>query len=226
MLITLFRTLILYILIIFTMRVIWKTSNRRIAACELVITILLSEIIVIPMQDTEIPLVNTLIPVFVLSGFEMLVSFIGMKSIKFRSVMQGNPVCHSQRLSSTPRSSESLGLQQTTLRRLCAKKIFFDISEVQYAIVETDGTLSVLLKKENQPATKSALKINTPKSSLPCIVISDGRIIKTDFAECNTDSDKIKAILKDKHLNEEDVMLMTLDKDGNINMCSKKDKEK
>ena len=104
-------------------------------------------------------------------------------------------------------------------------KDIFDISEVQYAIVETDGTLSVLLKKENQPATKSELKINTPKSSLPCIVISDGRIIKTDFAECNTDSDKIKAILKDKHLNEEDVMLMTLDKDGNINIL-KKDKEK
>ena len=105
------------------------------------------------------------------------------------------------------------------------RKDIFDISEVQYAIVETDGTLSVLLKKENQPATKSELKINTPKSSLPCIVISDGRIIKTDFAECNTDSDKIKAILKDKHLNEEDVMLMTLDKDGNINIL-KKDKEK
>lgn len=92
---------------------------------------------------------------------------------------------------------------------------------MQYAIVETDGTLSVLLKKENQPATKSELKINTPKSSLPCIVISDGRIIKTDFAECNTDSDKIKAILKDKHLNEEDVMLMTLDKDGNINILKR-----
>ena len=92
MLITLFRTLILYILIIFTMRVLGKRQIGELQPAELVITILLSEIIVIPMQDTEIPLVNTIIPVFVLSGFEMLVSFIGMKSIKFRSVMQGNPV--------------------------------------------------------------------------------------------------------------------------------------
>lgn len=92
MLITLFRTLILYILIIFTMRVLGKRQIGELQPAELVITILLSEIIVIPMQDTEIPLVNTLIPVFVLAGFEMLVSFIGMKSIKFRSVMQGNPV--------------------------------------------------------------------------------------------------------------------------------------
>ena len=200
MLITLFRTLILYILIIFTMRVLGKRQIGELQPAELVITILLSEIIVIPMQDTEIPLVNTLIPVFVLSGFEMLVSFIGMKSIKFRSVMQGNPVI--------------------VIRdgKLNAKKL----KELRFT---TDDLAEALRKKENQPATKSELKINTSKSSLPCIVISDGRIIKTDFAECNTDSDKIKAILKDKHLNEEDVMLMTLDKDGNINIL-KKDKEK
>ena len=70
MLITLFRTLILYILIIFTMRVLGKRQIGELQPAELVITILLSEIIVIPMQDTEIPLVNTLIPVFVLAGFE------------------------------------------------------------------------------------------------------------------------------------------------------------
>ena len=225
MLITLFRTLILYILIIFTMRILGKRQIGELQPAELVITILLSEIIVIPMQDTEIPLVNTLIPVFVLSGFEMLVSFIGMKSIKFRSVMQGNPVIVIRDGKLNAKKLKELRFTTDDLAEALRKKDIFDISEVQYAIVETDGTLSVLLKKENQPATKSELKINTPKSSLPCIVISDGRIIKTDFAECNTDSDKIKAILKDKHLNEEDVMLMTLDKDGNINIL-KKDKEK
>ena len=225
MLITLFRTLILYILIIFTMRVLGKRQIGELQPAELVITILLSEIIVIPMQDTEIPLINTLIPVFVLSGFEMLVSFIGMKSIKFRSVMQGNPVIVIRDGKLNAKKLKELRFTTDDLAEALRKKDIFDISEVQYAIVETDGTLSVLLKKENQPATKSELKINTPKSSLPCIVISDGRIIKTDFAECNTDSDKIKAILKDKHLNEEDVMLMTLDKDGNINIL-KKDKEK
>ena len=221
MLITLFRTLILYILIIFTMRVLGKRQIGELQPAELVITILLSEIIVIPMQDTEIPLVNTI----VLSGFEMLVSFIGMKSIKFRSVMQGNPVIVIRDGKLNAKKLKELRFTTDDLAEALRKKDIFDISEVQYAIVETDGTLSVLLKKENQPATKSELKINTPKSSLPCIVISDGRIIKTDFAECNTDSDKIKAILKDKHLNEEDVMLMTLDKDGNINIL-KKDKEK
>ena len=209
MLITLFRTLILYILIIFTMRVLGKRQIGELQPAELVITILLSEIIVIPMQDTEIP----------------LVTFIGMKSIKFRSVMQGNPVIVIRDGKLNAKKLKELRFTTDDLAEALRKKDIFDISEVQYAIVETDGTLSVLLKKENQPATKSELKINTPKSSLPCIVISDGRIIKTDFAECNTDSDKIKAILKDKHLNEEDVMLMTLDKDGNINIL-KKDKEK
>ena len=225
MLITLFRTLILYILIIFTMRVLGKRQIGELQPAELVITILLSEIIVIPMQDTEIPLVNTLIPVFVLSGFEMLVSFIGMKSIKFRSVMQGNPVIVIRDGKLNAKKLKELRFTTDDLAEALRKKDIFDISEVQYAIVETDGTLP-FCTRENQPATKSELKINTPKSSLPCIVISDGRIIKTDFAECNTDSDKIKAILKDKHLNEEDVMLMTLDKDGNINILKRTRKMK
>lgn len=94
---------------------------------------------------------------------------------------------------------------------------------MQYAIVETDGVKRSTQKRKSARHKERAE--NKYSSSLPCIVISDGRIIKTDFAECNTDSDKIKAILKDKHLNEEDVMLMTLDKDGNINIL-KKDKEK
>ena len=124
--------------------------------------------------------------------------------------MQGNPVIVIRDGKLNAKKLKELRFTTDDLAEALRKKDIFDISEVQYAIVETDGTLSVLLKKENQPATKSELKINTPKS---------------DFAECNTDSDKIKAILKDKHLNEEDVMLMTLDKDGNINIL-KKDKEK
>lgn len=163
MLITLFRTLILYILIIFTMRVLGKRQIGELQPAELVITILLSEIIVIPMQDTEIPLVNTLIPVFVLSGFEMLVSFIGMKSIKFRSVMQGNPVIVIRDGKLNAKKLKELRFTTDDLAEALRKR-YFDISEVQYAIVETDGTLSVLLKKENQPATKSELKINTPKA--------------------------------------------------------------
>ena len=153
MLITLFRTLILYILIIFTMRVLGKRQIGELQPAELVITILLSEIIVIPMQDTEIPLVNTLIPVFVLSGFEMLVSFIGMKSIKFRSVMQGNPVIVIRDGKLNAKKLKELRFTTDDLAEALRKKDIFDISEVQYAIVETDGTLSVLLKKENQPAT-------------------------------------------------------------------------
>ena len=225
MLITLFRTLILYILIIFTMRILGKRQIGELQPAELVITILLSEIIVIPMQDTEIPLINTLIPVFVLAGFEMLVSFIGMKSVKFRSAMQGNPVVVISDGKLNTKQLKELRFTTDDLIEALRKKDIFDISEVQYAIVETDGTLSVLQKEEKLPATKEDLKIHPQKSSLPCIVISEGKIIKTDFGECNTDSDKIKAILKKKHLKESEVMLMTLDKDGNMNIFKKDEKK-
>ncbi len=90
MLITLIRTVILYILVLITFRILGKRQVGELQPTDLVITLLLSEILVIPMQDTQIPLINTFIPVLLLIGFEIIISVLSIKSVRFRSILQAN----------------------------------------------------------------------------------------------------------------------------------------
>ena len=92
MFITLIRTSVLYIFVIAIMRMMGKRQIGELQPTELVVTLLLSEIIAIPMQDNDISLVSAIVPVLVLVGFEILISVISLKSVKIRSIMQGNSI--------------------------------------------------------------------------------------------------------------------------------------
>lgn len=221
MLVTLVRTVILYILVLITFRILGKRQVGELQPADLVITLLLSEILVIPMQDTQIPLMNTFIPVLLLIGFEILISFCSIKSLRFRTLLQGNSVIVIR--------DGKLDQKQLTLLRFTVddlleelrKKDVFDISEVQYAIVETDGTLSVLLKPDARVPQAAALGAKEPDNGIPCVVISDGHILESEFKECNMTKQKLLALLQKKHIHLENVLLMTLDRNGNMHLIEK-----
>lgn len=221
MIITLIRTIILYVLVICTMRILGKRQIGQLQPAELVVTILLSEIMVIPMQDTQIPLINTIIPVLLLVGFEILVSFISMKSIKLRSILQGNSLIVIRNGVIDQQQLKRLRFTIDDLLEALRKKDVFDISEVLYAIVETDGTLSVMLKPENEFATKDDLGLEIDDKGLQCVVISDGKIIQSDFKDCGMNMPKLKKIINKNNINVKDIMLMTIDKNGNMNVVKR-----
>ena len=148
MLVTLLRTIILYILVLITIRVLGKRQVGELQPADLVLTILLSEILVIPMQDPEIPLVHTFIPVLLLIGFEIVISVISLKSLRFRTLLQGNSLIVIRNGVVDQKQLQRLRFTVDDLLEALRKKDVFDITTVQYAIVETDGTLSVLLKPE------------------------------------------------------------------------------
>lgn len=221
MIITLLRTVILYVLVICTMRILGKRQIGQLQPAELVVTILLSEIMVIPMQDTQIPLINTIIPVLLLVGFEILVSFISMKSIKLRSVLQGNSLVVIRNGIIDQNQLKRLRFTIDDLLEALRKKDVFDISEVMYAIVETDGTLSVMLKPENEFATKDDLGLKIEDKGLQCVVISDGKIIQSDFKDCGMSMPKLKKIINKNDIKVKDIMLMTIDKNGKMNVIKR-----
>lgn len=221
MIITLLRTIILYILVICTMRILGKRQIGQLQPAELVVTILLSEIMVIPMQDTQIPLINTIIPVLLLVGFEILVSFFSMKSIKLRSVLQGNSLIVIRNGVIDQKQLKRLRFTIDDLLEALRKKDVFDISEVMYAIVETDGTLSVMLKPEKEFAAKEDLGLKTDNKGLQCVVISDGRIIQSDFKDCGMSMSKLNKIINKNNITVKDIMLMTIDKNGNMNVIKR-----
>lgn len=226
MLIALFRSIILYLLVLITLRILGKRQVGQLQPADLVFTILLSEVMAIPMQDKEIPLINTLIPVLVLIGLEIIVSVLNLKSLKLRSLLQGHSLL-------VIRDGE---LDQAQMRRLrftlddlteeLRKKNIFDISMVQYAFVETDGTVSAMLKPEFTPATAQDVKAINKNQGLPCTVILDGVIIESSFEDCGMSMEKLEKILKKQKLKKENIMLMTLDKFGNQNIIKKEQKAK
>lgn len=221
MFVTLIRTIILYLLAIASIRVMGKRQIGELQPSELVITLLISQIISIPIQDTDIPLVNTLIPIFLLVGFEIIISVLNMKSIKFRSFMQGNPIIIINDGVLNQKLLKELRFTIDDLLEALRQKDIFDISQVQYAIVETNGQLSVLLKPDHDTVTRQDLNLEPEPQGYKCPVVIDGKIVSQDFTICNMTAGKVKSIAEKEKLKIKDIMLMTVDAVGNHTIIRK-----
>ena len=221
MFVTLIRTVILYVLAVVSLRIMGKRQIGELQPSDLVVTLLISQIISIPIQDTDIPLVNTIIPIFLLVGFEILTSVFNMKSIKFRSFMQGNPVIIINDGVLNQRLLKDLRFTVDDLLEALRQKDVFDISQVQYAVVETNGQVSVLLKADHDTITRKDLNLQHEKQGYKCPVIIDGKIIEQDFAICNMNTEKIQGITKKEKIRIHDIMLMTVDAAGNHTIIKK-----
>ena len=221
MFITIIRTVILYIMVVASVRIMGKRQIGELQPTELVITILLSEVAAIPMEDSEIPIINSVIAISLLVAFEIIISVINMKSYKFRSIIQGNSVIVIKNGEIDQKQLKSLRFTIDDLLESLRQKDIFDIEDVQYAIAETNGTLSVLLKNENKPATLKNLNIKESRSALPCLIISDGRILRKNFQDCNMTDEKLMKILSEKNSTVDSTLVLTADLYGNITLIKK-----
>ncbi len=223
MFVTLIRTVILYVFAIVSIRVMGKRQIGELQPSDLVVTLLISQIISIPIQDTDIPLVNTIIPILLLVGFEIITSALNMKSIKFRTYMQGHPVVIINDGNLDQKLLKDLRFTVDDLLESLRQKDVFDISQVQYAIVETNGQLSVLLKPENDTVTREDLSLSPAPQGYKCPVIIDGKIVENDFKICNTNTEKINKIVKKEKLEIKEILLMTVDSVGNHTIIRKEE---
>ncbi len=221
MFVTLIRTVILYIMVVITMRILGKRQIGELQPTELVITLLLSEIIAVPMQDNDIPLTNTIIPILVLVGFEILISVISLKSVKIRTVIQGHSLVVIRDGKLDLKQIKKLRFTIDDVLEALRQKDIFDISKVQYAVVETNGSMSVMLKPEYETVTREDLKIKTENTGLPCSVIIDGTVMKNEFQDCNLTEEKFNKMLKKEKIAVENTLLMTVDKKGKITVIGK-----
>ncbi|MCD7828374.1 MAG: DUF421 domain-containing protein [Clostridiales bacterium] len=219
------RTIILYAVLILIMRVMGKRQIGQLQPGELVITILISEIAAIPMEDTDIPLMNSVISVLLLASFEILTSALCMKSIKLRSALQGNSLVIIRNGVLDQKQIKRLRYTVDDILEALRQKNIFDIGDVQYAVAETDGAISVLLKPEKRQVTIEDMNLPESNEKLQCVLISDGRIIRSEFKDCGMNEKKLNKLFKDKKIKPEEILLLTSDSEGNTNII-KKDKYK
>lgn len=221
MALTIIRILFLYILANAAVRIMGKRQIGELQPTELVITILLSEIAAIPMQDTDIPVLNSVVAVMLLVAFEIISSVIAMKSNKARRFLEGNSAMVIRNGIVDQHQIKRLRYTVEDLMTALRQKDVFDISRVEYAILETNGKLSVMLKVDESALTAKSMQLQLPDPGMPCIVVSDGKFVRDYYSECGMNDKAVKKLLRSKKLNMEDVLIMTVDRDGNTVVIEK-----
>ncbi|MBE6748612.1 MAG: DUF421 domain-containing protein [Ruminococcaceae bacterium] len=221
MIITIIRVVILYLFVSAAIRIMGKRNIGELQPTELVITLLLSEFAAIPIEDISVPLLSSLIPVMILISLEIINSVISMKSTKFRNLSDGNALIIIKDGKLDQKQLKKLRFTVDDLLSALRQKDIFDINEVAYAIIETNGTLSVLLKSQFQNATKQDVKVKSRTDGFTCPVIIDGVVVKKNLDYCDINRDDIEKILKNKKVHKNQVFLMNIDKNKNAEIILK-----
>jgi len=218
--IALTRTVILYLLIITGVRLMGKRQVGELEPSELVVSLLIADLAAVPMQDFGIPLFTGIIPIFALLSMTMIFSVLTMKNARFRILMCGKP-------SIVVRNGE-LDQREMLRNRYTVDELFeelrmkgcTDLTTIKYAILETNGQLSILPYAANQPPNATQLSVKTQESGLPVILISDGRLMDENLQLSGHDRNWLdKQLRKHNCPSPADVFLLTVDEAGKV-YCS------
>jgi uncharacterized membrane protein YcaP (DUF421 family) len=217
MLITLARTLFLYTLVMITMRLMGKRQIAQLEPFELVIAIMIAELGVIPMQDRDIPLINGVIAIATLLFVQVTFSVLSLKSIWFRSVLDGRytVVIANGMIQETEMRKARYNLDEL-LEQLRLNSVF-DLEDVEFAILETSGDLSVLLKSQARPVTPEDLQLKTEYEGLPLVLILDGKVMKTELEKAQLSEGWLRTELEKRGVKgPADVLIASLSTTGKL----------
>lgn len=221
MLVIMIRSLMLYAAVIVAIRLMGKRQIGELQPTELVITILISNIATITLEDTGIPLISGLIPIFLLVSFEIIMSWITLKNRRIRQIVSGSPQIIIRDGKIDQKQLRELRFSVDDVMESLRTSNIFDISEVQFAIVETTGKISVYSKFSERNVTKGDMKFKGESSDPPYVIINDGVLLGKAYQSLGLNEKWLDEILKKKKLKIEDIFIMTAEKNGNYNIIER-----
>ena len=213
-----FRTIILYLLLMVGLRLMGKRQIGELEPSELVLTLIISDLAAVPMQDFGIPLVNGVFPIVILLCLSMVLSFINLKSVRFRAILCGKPaiIIRDGRLIQQAMNKTRLTIDE--LYEQLRGQGVTDLRTVKYAILETNGKISILLYAQENPVTPKNL--GTPVQDdvlLPILLINDGRVMTDNLRASGRDMNWLEKQLKSRKLSSpREVFLLTVDEAGTV----------
>lgn len=219
------RTIILYAVLTLGIRLMGKRQIGDMQPNELVVTLVISEIAAIPLQDSDQPVLNGICSILVLVVLEIFLSFLAMKNMTIRRLMSGQSVIIIENGVIDQSAMKKVRMTILDLVELLRSQDVFEIDDVAFAVLEVNGDLSVLLKSQKQNLTPKDMGQKPKPTTLPLPVISDGSIIKETCRNFNVSHDELIKILERERVKVKDVFLMTLDKDKKFNIIKKSDKK-
>ena len=226
MITALIRTLILYFFIMIGLRLMGKRQIGELEPGELVLTMMISDLATVPMQDFGIPLLSGIIPILTLLSASMILSQLSLRNLRFRKLLCGTPAVL---IRDGVLQQSAMKKNRYTLDELLEElrgQGFSSIEAVKYAVLENSGQLSVFPWNRVQPPTAAQLNLKLKDDvTLPVILINDGRILSKNLEAHGRDEAWLRQILPRYHVTSPaDVFLLTLDEQGNI-LCIPKEQE-
>jgi len=212
-----FRTIIVYALVIFSLRLMGKRQIGELQPSELVVAIMISDLATMPMSDVSIPLLYGIVPIFTLVICEMILSFVSLKSEWVRVFLSGKPqlLVKNGKL----QREEMLHARVNTddLMEELRKAGYFSLSDIDTVILETGGTLSVIPTKEAAPPSNKDLELSVCQQKIPYIFVSDGKLRKSELTRSGKNDVWVERVLKKNKISSvKDVFILSEDGEGNI----------
>ena len=192
-----FRTLLIYLCVLFAMRLMGKRQLGELQPEELVSTILISNLASISIESEEVPVTASLIPLFLIAALELLGSALSFRSQKFFNLMSGRP-----------KTLRTLRLTTADLLEALRGKNIFDPRDVSYAVVETNGSLSAALRPEKETATLADLQLKVEHSHATIPFVLDGQVLEENLHWCGKDRDWLERTAQANTLLPEEILLL------------------
>ncbi len=210
------REIVVYLVQILVVRLMGRRQVGQMEPSELVVAMLIADLASVPMQDGGIPLYTGLVPIFTVLGLELILSALCLRSLKLRKLLCGKPVILIENGNIMQKNLWKTRITLDELHGHLREKDVLDISTVQYAILETNGNLSVFPYPKYRPASAKEAGIPTQKQSYPITVISDGRILAENLQKAKKDGRWLQQELKKRNAAPEDTWLLTVDADNKV----------
>ncbi len=222
MLINFFRSIILYIIVLIVMRLMGKREIGQLQPFELAISIMIADLATIPMADTGIPIGNGIIPILGLLVMHLLISLINLKSIKLREIICGKPriLIYRGKIQEKALIKERFTINE--LQERIRSQNIVNLGDVEYAILETSGQITVIEKPNKRQATPEDFGIMPEYEGIPYDLVVDGKIMKKNLEAIGKNYNWLKKEINKFGFNPENALVVTIDGKNQI-FCQKKE---
>ena len=222
MLITFFRAIVLYIIVLVVMRLMGKREIGQLQPFELAISIMIADLASIPMTEIGIPITNGIIPILGLLIMHLIISIINMKSIKAREIICGKPriLIYRGKIDEKALIKERFTINELE-ERLRGNNIM-NLGDIEYAILETSGQVTVIPKPEKRNVIAEDLNITPEYEGIPYDLVVDGKVMNKNLKKIGKDYNWLKKEVRKFNMNPEEALIVTYDGKGQI-FCQKKE---
>ncbi len=227
MLVVFIRVLIIYITVLVFLRLMGKRQIGEMQPYEVVITLIIADLATLPMSDSNIPLLHGLLPLAILVLLHYFITLLTRKNAKIRRIVSGQPIVVMSPNGIEYKALKSLNITIDDISEMLRQAGYYSFDQILYAIIETNGKMSVIPQSANAPATAQDVGVKNPPAKIPSVIVSDGKMMKSQMKEVKIDVKKLNKILNYLNINSvNDLIILSLDDDGKLYFQTKHESAK